>query len=72
MTAPPQTNAQGLDTSNVSLTEEDFLTLIDAEMVKVEKFTLSKVVELRQKIRAVESALKTQINTSTGELYTNP
>lgn len=71
MTAPPQTNAQGLDTSNVSLTEEDFLTLIDAEMVKVEKFTLSKVVELRQKIRAVESALKTQINTSTGEFAGN-
>lgn len=71
MTAPPQTNAQGLDTSNVSLTEEDFLALIDAEMAKVEKFTLSKVVELRQKIKAVEAALKSQINATTGEFVGN-
>lgn len=67
MTAPPQTNAQGLDTSNVSLTEEDFLTLIDHEMGKVEKFTLSKVLEIRQKIVVAETAFKAQIDSSTGE-----
>lgn len=36
LTAPPQTNAQGLDTSKITLTEEDFLQLVDREMVKMD------------------------------------
>jgi SPX domain protein involved in polyphosphate accumulation/uncharacterized membrane protein YidH (DUF202 family) len=60
MTAPPQTNAQGLDTSKVDITEEEFFTVIDREMVKVEKFTLEKVTELREKIKLVEAKLQAQ------------
>jgi len=54
LTAPPQTNAQGLDTSKVPITEEAFLSLLESEMVKVEKFTLQKVTELRDKISSTE------------------
>jgi SPX domain protein involved in polyphosphate accumulation len=54
MTAPPQTNAQGLDTSKVLITQETFLSLLESEMVKVEKFTLQKVTELRNKISQTE------------------
>lgn len=59
MTAPPQTNAQGLDTSQTKVTEEDFLRLLESDMVKVEKFTLQKVTELRNKIASTESLLQT-------------
>jgi SPX domain protein involved in polyphosphate accumulation len=34
LTAPPQTNAQGLDTSKITTTEESFLRLLEADMVK--------------------------------------
>jgi SPX domain protein involved in polyphosphate accumulation len=62
MTAPPQTNAQGLDTSKVPITQETFLTLVESDMVKVEKFTLSQVTLIRNKLTDVESQLKS--NTS--------
>ncbi len=48
MTAPPPTNAQGLDTSKVTITEETFLSLVESEMGKVEKFTLRMVTDLRE------------------------
>jgi len=67
MTAPPQTNAQGQDTSKISITEEDFLQLIDKEMVKVEKFTLQKVTELREKIKQTEQVLQALTDGKTGE-----
>ena len=60
MTAPPQTNAQGLDTSKVEVTEETFFGQIDADMVKVEKFTLSQVTAIRAKILDLEARLKEQ------------
>ena len=47
---PPQTNARGLAMDNTTATEESFLKLVDAELSKVEKFTLAKVTILRQKI----------------------
>lgn len=54
MTAPPQTNAQGLDTSRISVTDEDFLKCLESNMVKVESFTLSQVTKLREKIASTE------------------
>ena len=57
MTAPPQTNAQGNDTSKVNITEEDFLKLLESDMVKVEAFTLAQVTELRNQIKEVETLL---------------
>ena len=54
LTAPPQTNAQGLDTSKITITEEYFLKTIESEMVKVEKFTLQQVTEIRNKLRHAE------------------
>ena len=67
LTAPPQTNAQGQDTSKISITEEDFLQFVDKEMVKVEKFTLQKVTELRDKIRQTEQVLAALTDGKTGE-----
>lgn len=57
LSAPPQTNAQGLDTSKVAITEEAFFTLLDSEMAKVERFTLEKVKDLRSKIDNMKYAL---------------
>jgi SPX domain protein involved in polyphosphate accumulation len=54
LTMPPQTNARGLAMDNTTATEESFLKLIDAELSKVEKFTLEKVTILRQKIADAE------------------
>ena len=51
---PPQTNARGLAMDNTTATEESFLKLVDAELSKVEKFTLAKVTILRQKIVEAE------------------
>ena len=67
MTAPPQTNAQGQDTSKFNITEEDFLQFIDKEMVKVEKFTLAKVTEIREKINQTEQVLQALTDGKTGE-----
>ena len=58
MTTPPQTNAQGLAQDSKGATEETFLRKLDAEMAKVENFTLKKVTELREKIRATETNIK--------------
>jgi SPX domain protein involved in polyphosphate accumulation len=58
LTAPPQTNAQGLDTSSFTTTEESFLKLLEGDMVKVETFTLQKVTELRNKISQTEALLQ--------------
>ena len=54
LTTPPQTNARGLAVDNQTATEETFLKMIDSELTKVEKFTLEKVTELRQKIAEAE------------------
>ena len=48
----------GQDTSKIDITEEDFLQCVDKEMVKVEKFTLQKVTELREKIKHTEDVLR--------------
>jgi SPX domain protein involved in polyphosphate accumulation len=66
MTAPPQTNAQGNDTSKVPITEESFLQLIESEMAKVERFTVTKVTNLRQLISETEALLKVT-DSKTGE-----
>lgn len=58
MTAPPPTNAQGLDTSKINITEEDFLRILEGNLAKVEKFTLQKVTELRNMIAELEQELK--------------
>ena len=55
LTTPPQTNARGLAMDNTTATEESFLKLIDAELTKVEKFTLEKVTELRHQIVEAEN-----------------
>jgi SPX domain protein involved in polyphosphate accumulation len=57
LTTPPQTNARGLAQTNSTTTEETFLKLVDAELTKVEKFTLEKVTDLRQKISDAEHAV---------------
>mmetsp|Transcript_10452 Transcript_10452/g.22132 ORF Transcript_10452/g.22132 Transcript_10452/m.22132 type:complete len:727 (+) Transcript_10452:237-2417(+) len=54
MTVPPQTDARGLAVSNETVTGEEFLRTMDFELAKVEKFTLKKVSELREKIEAIE------------------
>jgi SPX domain protein involved in polyphosphate accumulation len=64
MTAPPQTNAQGNDTSKVPITEESFLQLIESEMAKVERFTVTKVTNLRQLISETEALLKVTTSTT--------
>jgi SPX domain protein involved in polyphosphate accumulation len=65
MTAPPPTNAQGLDTSKVPITEESFLTLVDQDIVRIEKFTLSQVTLIRNKLSEVETQLKQDEASST-------
>ena len=54
MTVPPQTDARGLAVTNRTVTHEEFLTKMDNDLAKVEKFTLQKVGELRSKIEALE------------------
>lgn len=65
MTAPPQTNSQGNDTSKVPITEETFLKLIETDMQKVESFTLQKVTQLRELIDSTEALLKHTNSTGT-------
>lgn len=57
LTTPPQTNAQGNAATGEGVTEEHFLKNIDAELTKVEKFTLEKVTELRDKIVEAEGKI---------------
>jgi SPX domain protein involved in polyphosphate accumulation len=64
LTAPPQTNAQGLDMSKITITEEDFMQVVDGEMVKVERFTLQKVTEIRNKLIAGEEAIRLHTDAS--------
>jgi SPX domain protein involved in polyphosphate accumulation len=71
MTAPPQTNAQGLDTSHVEVTEENFLRLLESEMLKVEKFTLEKVTELRDKISETELKINDTKRFSRAQILAN-
>lgn len=44
------------------MTEETFLKKIDSELTKVERFTLEKVTELRQKIVEAENGIDVQSN----------
>ena len=56
LTAPPPTNAAGrqLTAAEGVVTEEDFYSCIDAQLVTVEAFTLEKVTELRSNISSLE------------------
>lgn len=57
LTTPPQTDARGNAVDNTTTTEEQFLSKMDYELAKVEKFTLQKVGELRAKIDDTEKAI---------------
>ena len=57
MTTPPPTNARGLAQAINTITEESFLKKIDHELTKVEDFTLSRVTELRNKIKEAENMI---------------
>mmetsp|Transcript_15229 Transcript_15229/g.33224 ORF Transcript_15229/g.33224 Transcript_15229/m.33224 type:complete len:743 (+) Transcript_15229:514-2742(+) len=65
MTAPPPTNAAGrqLTKDDSPVTEEDFYSTIDAQLAKVESFTLRKVTELRESISSIEG----EVNVLGGE-----
>jgi SPX domain protein involved in polyphosphate accumulation len=54
---PPPTNARGLPQSVSNVTEENFILAMDAQLSKVEKFTLAKVTELRHDLALVEAKL---------------
>jgi len=58
LTMPPPTNARGLAQSVSNVTEEAFIQAMDAQLQKVESFTLAKATELRQQLASVESQLK--------------
>jgi SPX domain protein involved in polyphosphate accumulation len=60
LTTPPQTDARGNAVDNTTTTEEQFLSKMDYELAKVEKFTLQKVSELRAKIVDTEKAIGTE------------
>jgi SPX domain protein involved in polyphosphate accumulation/uncharacterized membrane protein YidH (DUF202 family) len=57
LTMPPPTNARGLPQSVSNVTEENFILAMDAQLSKVEKFTLAKVTELRHDLALVEAKL---------------
>ena len=59
LTAPPPTNAAGrmLTKDDSPVTEEDFYACIDAELHKVESFTLQRVTLLRSEISRIEKAV---------------
>lgn len=60
MTAPPPTNAAGrqLTSDDSPVTEEDFYSCIDAQLVKVEAFTLKQVTQLRSDINSLEKEVQ--------------
>lgn len=58
LTTPPPTNARGLAQAINTITEESFLKKIDHELTKVEDFTLSRVTELRNKIKEAEDMIE--------------
>lgn len=68
MTTPPPTNAQGLAQASHTMTEEIFLKKIDKELTEVEKFTLEKVTELREKIQEAEASIEKAANENVLEL----
>jgi SPX domain protein involved in polyphosphate accumulation len=57
LTTPPQTDARGLAVTNQTVTEEHFLSKLDAELAKVEKVTLQHVSDLRKKIADAEAKM---------------
>ena len=59
LTAPPPTNAAGrqLTAADSPVTEEDFYSCVDGELVKVENFTSEKVTKLRSDINEVEKGV---------------
>jgi len=64
MTAPPQTDAQGHEIIPGPVTEETFLRSINADMVKVERFTLGQVTRLRNKLYEAEAMLNKKGSTT--------
>jgi SPX domain protein involved in polyphosphate accumulation len=56
LTAPPPTNQAGrmLTKDDPTVNEEDFYSKIDAQLAKVEAFTLQRVTELRSDISLIE------------------
>lgn len=58
LSIPAQTNSRGQAATFDGATEETFLKALDAEMAKVEKFTLQKVTDLRDKIQTLEQNIK--------------
>ena len=65
LTAPPPTNAAGrmLTKDDSPVTEEDFYSCIDAELHKVESFTLQRVTLLRSEISGIEKTVGTLLLT---------
>jgi SPX domain protein involved in polyphosphate accumulation len=61
LTAPPPTNAAGrmLTKDDSPVTEEDFYSCIDAQLAKVESFTLQRVTLLRSEISDLEKTVGT-------------
>jgi len=58
LTTPPPTNARGVaQDDKTAVTAEAFFNSVDAEMAKVEVFTLKQVTELRKDIGSIEQAL---------------
>lgn len=57
LTTPPQTDGYGNALPSEALTEEAFFRLLDAELVKIEQFTLGQVTLLRKKLSDAESQL---------------
>ena len=67
LTAPPPTNAAGrqLTAADSPVTEEDFYSTIDKELIKVESFTLQQVTALRKQIDNVENEVQNHNNVTT-------
>jgi len=55
LSAPPPTNAKGVPQQSTGINEETFFSFMDLELTKVEKFTLSKVTELRKELDDLEA-----------------
>mmetsp|Transcript_5442 Transcript_5442/g.12397 ORF Transcript_5442/g.12397 Transcript_5442/m.12397 type:complete len:755 (-) Transcript_5442:123-2387(-) len=68
LTAPPPTNAAGrqLTSDDSPITEEDFYACIDAQLVKVEAFTLKQVTELRSNISSLEKEVNAASSAAAG------
>ena len=62
LTTPPPTDARGLAQDNQTVTAEVFLKAIEAEMAKVEDFTIAQVTALRLKLQTVEQKISSLDN----------